>query len=1220
MTSAESVTVLLISDCAEDVKQLTVGMRAHFPGCQVEAVYTTDQALEWTSRYPWTIIVLDLELPDSSGLMLAQKLRQLRPESAIILYSVQREISALQAMRSGAAALLHRRTPTFLHDALKVSGELLRSPAPPEMPQPGGFQDLQEIEAGGAILYELNADGQFTYLSTGVHDFLGYDAQELLGTHYSKLLHTESRRLAEQRFNERRAGARATRKLELRLLPKASIGPVPDPYRAEISAKGVYAAPEMFLGTVGMIRREPWASPASPVPQRAAPPATLTLPAPVATAPRRHPLPSGQPPTIETIWRTVEYFLGRLDVVSPAESWPRALRARSEALVTASAPRPASAGIPPPASTPVATAPDAPPAGPAGVTAPEPRPLKARRVDRRRIPRKSVRLATETLVFGDVWKGVTINLSRSGLCTRLPPLPHGLASHPVIVSLVSDVLFLQLSGRATTDQRQNETLLRIHFEEIEEVKRVVLQSFLEVLNEQPEYLKVQIHLSHVPPRTEPTAKESIGITNAVVAHERRFDFRVPCHIPVHLFCRTADGVTTRCSGTLLDLHLRGARVRALEGLRSRDGACFLQLPAPEVFHSGVAFPEASETSPNLVPVQVIREIEQGAADPARASLTWNYGVQFGFPNEKAAARLAEYVDHAVLSFMGGQEARDRRKVSTDLLFTHNTHDRRIAIYHDYSNGETPVLTPIVVIAPDLGRPKEEYLHLAYFLASQGFHVLRYDPTNHVGESDGHDGLPLLSQMQSDLTAVLEFVEEFWPGTPLLLLGDGIGGRLCARSVGSDWWVVALAMLNPPLDLSEELHTLQHTAYDPMESVGPRHGLGLLRSVRVLTEAFLQDALMSRYVSSHDLLQDLSEVTLPVALFAQLDEAARQQEVLDHFRATLGPAWRTITFVSDPQSVHLRIPPDPETWAYKLAQFFLTETRHGHPSADPSPTSMVDVNLEYSLELQRVRCRSYWTRADRKRHWLAFAKRSHRLTQTSQYRRAIQTFLRALDPMRSEHRILDIGCGNGETASALLTHWAHHPNRADWSFRLPEYVGLDLSAEMLVSAHAQVLALQSSLSREGYHLLFGGRTLAPLFVQGELQGGMPFPPGRFDTVFVSLLFGHLLNPLLAIQECARVLALGGRLLMIVPKWTADLPRWYREAILSQIPPGQIGPDEELLHEILCDFQRGWLEGALHRFSYQDLVALLTYARLTIVSIDSALDDQVFVVFAQKASFH
>ncbi len=135
------------------------------------------------------------------------------------------------------------------------------------------------------IVYRLDIDGRFTYLNNAVKA-LGYAPEELLGSHFSKILRPDdvenvSRESvlpkyrvksagtegAPRLFDERRTGKRKTMGLEVRLVPRRGGKTVPDEVHSggpdvitvEINSSGIYAGtPDgnktVFLGTVGIIR------------------------------------------------------------------------------------------------------------------------------------------------------------------------------------------------------------------------------------------------------------------------------------------------------------------------------------------------------------------------------------------------------------------------------------------------------------------------------------------------------------------------------------------------------------------------------------------------------------------------------------------------------------------------------------------------------------------------------------------------------------------------------------------------------------------------------------------------------------------------------------------------------------------------------------------------------------------------------------------------------
>jgi diguanylate cyclase (GGDEF)-like protein/PAS domain S-box-containing protein len=227
------------------------------------------EALLAIGRQQFDAILLDLGMPDLDGSEVLRFVTERSADTPVIVVSGDSTIdAAIRALRGGAADFV--RKPYEPEELLRrVDNTLTRRWL--EKENNAILQRLQQSEkwhrflvnSSPDFIYTLDGDGRFTFVNDRVESLLGYRREDLLGQHYSLVIHEDDVARAEHIFNERRAGDRSARNIEIRLKchpgmrrPRLMNGRCKS---VELTATGMYdeeAGPfeQRFIGSYGVAK------------------------------------------------------------------------------------------------------------------------------------------------------------------------------------------------------------------------------------------------------------------------------------------------------------------------------------------------------------------------------------------------------------------------------------------------------------------------------------------------------------------------------------------------------------------------------------------------------------------------------------------------------------------------------------------------------------------------------------------------------------------------------------------------------------------------------------------------------------------------------------------------------------------------------------------------------------------------------------------------------
>ena len=850
--------------------------------------------------------------------------------------------------------------------------------------------------------------------------------------------------------------------------------------------------------------------------------------------------------------------------------------------------------------------------------------LTASRTERRSDTRVPTALQAKIARGSSVWEGTVVNLGVSGAAVRVQQEFPPITSQDAMIWVTTAIATLELTGRVhsrtlsasgTQPSIQPDTELVVEFRSPSQTETAVLASLIAAAHERSLAFTLDIRLSVTASAEEPGPLSSFDLAE----HDRRETVRVSTSLPALLETTYRQEPTTRLQAQVMNL--------------SRSGACLVVRERPEALVGSVQihFAPAHRSEPG--------SHEPGAPDTALAArVIWTTAdptapSAFHLPDRASAVRtglrfepLTPYAERelnrVIRQHLRAQRSGEAFSTAAPIVSMpreyRNARGQMIAITDDHLSQLTDPNCPTIILAPGYGQTALDYTALAYYLAAHHFRVLRYDPTNHIGNSEGELQQTTLRSMQHDLERVIEFVRQTWPQAPVVVIASDLAARAALKTASHVRPLDLLLLVNPTIDVATMLMAVHGHDLIADYQFGLRRGVCNLLGLNVNVDQFVGDLVAGRCTDLESTLEDLRLIRSPLCIATSpADSSALPPTDLPHaFMTALGTHTRLVNIsapVTDRQ-LDLHGTP-PASFRQILKQIGSILALQNLP-AQEEIAAQPAVARQHRLEKEYTFLRHDGSQINREALCAAHLAQLPHLGNLHEYRKLLDDLYGLMSPLEPGAVLVDAGVGQSDLTRAALVNHTYRAGKASWTGRpSPVMVGVGRSRERLSQARHAVLVLQRELATGFVGRLSAMPPLSIGWLQADWMNALPFKSGSVSRLVCNLSLPYVPSPLAALREWHRVLHPEGSLILTAFHPNTDLSPLYRRHI-RQANQDEFSVQAQPLLYYFARLREAIRHGVLHTFNEADLGALLRQCGIASFRILPILEGQALVAIVGK----
>jgi len=506
----------------------------------------------------------------------------------------------------------------------------------------------------------------------------------------------------------------------------------------------------------------------------------------------------------------------------------------------------------------------------------------------------------------------------------------------------------------------------------------------------------------------------------------------------------------------------------------------------------------------------------------------------------------------------------------------------------------------VLLTPKYGETKKNNLRLAYFLVANGFKVLRFDHTNHVGESDGEMARFTLPGATKDILDVLEYADKHFEPEEIVLISNSLSARCAYRAAALDSRISRVVCVVGVVNLQQTIQNIYQKDIIGTFLEGKEWGKIDILGFDIDSANFISKLAEHNMHSLEGTLHDACKIDRPLLhLHAAKDIWVDRGEV---DQVVQGIPGGQLLEISDAYHEIGENPEAANNTMEQVARFCLEGSQRWSQDFRFRHPAKKKIFAQNRLERNRLK-QIYAVKESENDFWNGYLGKFGTIEQASVYIDYFEKIGALIGTIHERDVVVDAGCGNGFFGLCLLHSMESAlGTRSDCARRFV-YYALDLTPGGLAQAYSRQNQVKSKWIADTYERAAGVTFAYQRFdfdTIPEDSGGkgagckLPFADNSVDKVCSSLVVSYLRDPVAFARELRRILKPGGVAVLSSMKPDCDMTVLYHEFISADAEKEESADNAQKLLGAAGKIKLKEQSGIYGFYSEEELISMLTSA--------------------------